>query len=72
MVERFCAWLAGEGVVEVNASVGPDNEPSLRLLRRRGFVVTGEHWDEEDGRELELTKQLGPGSAPQLGGQPDS
>lgn len=59
MVELFCVWLAGRGVIDVDASVGPDNEPSLRLLRRRGFVETGERWDEEDGRELVLSRQIG-------------
>ena len=59
IVELFCFWLAGQGVIDVDASVSPDNEPSLRLLRRRNFVETGEHWDEEDGRELILTKRVG-------------
>jgi RimJ/RimL family protein N-acetyltransferase len=39
-------------------SVGPDNEPSLAVVRKLGFRQTGERMDEEDGRELvfELTR----------------
>jgi RimJ/RimL family protein N-acetyltransferase len=63
IVDQFLDWLAERGVTTVEASVSPDNEPSLRLLRRRGFVETGERWDDEDGRELILTRQLN-GAAP--------
>jgi RimJ/RimL family protein N-acetyltransferase len=42
------------GVHRFIASVGPENEPSLRLVRGLGFVEVGRHWDEEDGDELEL------------------
>lgn len=35
------------------ASISPDNEPSLAMVRRLGFVETGSHWDDEDGLELE-------------------
>jgi RimJ/RimL family protein N-acetyltransferase len=59
IVELFLVWLAERGVVTVEASVSPDNEPSLRLLRRRGFVETGERWDEEDGRELVWSATVG-------------
>jgi RimJ/RimL family protein N-acetyltransferase len=31
--------------------VAPDNEPSLAIIRKLGFVRTGEHIDEEDGLE---------------------
>jgi RimJ/RimL family protein N-acetyltransferase len=58
LVDQFLEWLAERDVAVVEASVSPDNEPSLRLLRRRGFVETGERWDDEDGRELILTRQL--------------
>ena len=39
------------------ASVAPDNERSLNLIGKLGFVHTGEQWDPEDGLELvfELT-----------------
>ena len=42
-------------------SVGPQNEPSLAIVRKLGFTQTGEHMDEEDGRELvfELTRSGG-------------
>jgi RimJ/RimL family protein N-acetyltransferase len=60
IVDRFLGWLSAQGVAFVDASVAPSNEPSLRLLHRRGFVETGERWDDEDGRELVLTRQLGP------------
>jgi [ribosomal protein S5]-alanine N-acetyltransferase len=42
-------------------SVGPQNQPSLAIIRKLGFTQTGEHMDEEDGRELvfELTRSGG-------------
>ena len=40
------------GVRRVLASVAPDNAPSLAVVRKVGFVETGEQWDEEHGREL--------------------
>ncbi|HET9878347.1 MAG TPA: GNAT family N-acetyltransferase [Candidatus Limnocylindria bacterium] len=36
----------------LRASVSPDNERSLRLIAKLGFVRTGEQWDPEDGLEL--------------------
>jgi [ribosomal protein S5]-alanine N-acetyltransferase len=44
-------------------SVGPTNEPSLAIVRKLGFTQTGEHIDEEDGRELvfELRRDGGAG-----------
>jgi len=32
--------------------VAPNNEPSLGLIRKLGFVQTGVQWDEIDGQEL--------------------
>jgi RimJ/RimL family protein N-acetyltransferase len=43
-----------QGVGRFVASVIPENEPSLRLVRGLGFVEAGRHWDDEDGEELEL------------------
>lgn len=57
-VDAFLSWLAGVGVRSVIASVRPDNEPSLAILRRRGFVEYGSHIDDEDGLELLYRKRL--------------
>ncbi len=43
-----------QGVHRFIASVGPQNAPSLALVRRLGFVEVGSHWDDEDGEELEF------------------
>jgi [ribosomal protein S5]-alanine N-acetyltransferase len=40
------------GVRRFRASVAPDNERSLNLIGKLGFVQTGEQWDERDGLEL--------------------
>ena len=42
------------GVPRVLASVSPDNEPSLAMMRTLGFREIGHHWDDEDGDELEF------------------
>jgi RimJ/RimL family protein N-acetyltransferase len=39
-------------VTVVRASISPDNEPSLAIARRLGFVQVGEQMDEIDGLEL--------------------
>lgn len=57
-VDQFLAWLQGEGVKRVKATVRPDNEPSLKILRRRGFVEIGTQWDDEDGLELVFSRRL--------------
>jgi RimJ/RimL family protein N-acetyltransferase len=36
----------------VRASVRPDNEPSLRIVRAAGFTEVGDQWDPDDGLEL--------------------
>jgi len=39
------------GVHEFVLSSSPDNEPSLAIIRKLGFVKTGERMDDEDGLE---------------------
>jgi RimJ/RimL family protein N-acetyltransferase len=46
-------WAEREhGIKRFIASVAPGNEPSLAIVRKLGFVRTGEQWDDEDGLEL--------------------
>ena len=40
------------GIRHYIASVSPSNDPSLAIVRKLGFVQTGEHMDDEDGLEL--------------------
>jgi RimJ/RimL family protein N-acetyltransferase len=68
-VKGILGWAHEEhGVRHFVASIGPDNEPSLALVRRLGFRQTGTQWDDEDGEELvfelELEDGPGPPSAP--------
>ena len=46
------------GIRHFVLSVSPENAPSLAIVRKLGFVKTGEHMDEEDGLEhvFELTR----------------
>jgi RimJ/RimL family protein N-acetyltransferase len=46
-------------VLTVRATVRPDNEPSLALVRQYGFLEVGEQWDDEDGLELVLERPAG-------------
>ncbi|MFN2472133.1 MAG: GNAT family N-acetyltransferase [Gaiellaceae bacterium] len=63
-VEGLLEWAERERDIRVFiASVAPDNEPSLAIIRRLGFVHVGEHWDEQDGRELEFLLEL-PAASP--------
>jgi RimJ/RimL family protein N-acetyltransferase len=39
------------GIRHFVLSVSPQNDPSLAIVRKLGFVKTGEHMDEEDGLE---------------------
>jgi RimJ/RimL family protein N-acetyltransferase len=50
-VTALLQWARGEGIDHFVASVAPDNEPSLAIIRKLGFVRTGEHMDDEDGLE---------------------
>jgi len=55
VVGALIDWAAREhGIRRFIASISPDNEPSLALVRRLGFRHIGQHWDEEDGEELEF------------------
>jgi RimJ/RimL family protein N-acetyltransferase len=46
-------WATREfGVRHFRASVAPGNERSENLIRKLGFVHTGQQWDERDGLEL--------------------
>ncbi len=40
------------GIHHFVASSTPDNDPSLAVIRKLGFIQTGEAMDEEDGLEL--------------------
>jgi RimJ/RimL family protein N-acetyltransferase len=46
------------GIRHFVLAVSPENDPSLAIVRKLGFVKTGEHMDEEDGLEhvFELTR----------------
>ena len=46
------------GIRKFVASVSPDNEPSLAIVRKLGFAQTGVQWDEEDGEELVFELEL--------------
>jgi ribosomal-protein-alanine N-acetyltransferase len=50
-VEGLIAWARAQGIAHFVASVAPDNAPSLAIIRKLGFVRTGEHIDPEDGLE---------------------
>jgi ribosomal-protein-alanine N-acetyltransferase len=45
-------------------SVGPENDPSLAIVRKLGFERTGERMDEEDGLELVFELTRGGGALP--------
>jgi ribosomal-protein-alanine N-acetyltransferase len=52
-------WAAeAQGIRRFIASVAPTNEPSLAIVRKLGFVQTGEQWDEEDGLELVFERSV--------------
>jgi [ribosomal protein S5]-alanine N-acetyltransferase len=46
------------GIHRFRASVSPDNERSMNLIRKLGFRQTGDQWDEEDGLELVFELEL--------------
>ena len=51
-------WAAQHGARILRASISPDNEPSLALIRRAGFVEVGSQIDEIDGLELIFEKPV--------------
>jgi RimJ/RimL family protein N-acetyltransferase len=53
-VAALLDWARTQGIHRFVASVGPQNDPSLRIVRGLGFVEVGRHWDDEDGEELEF------------------
>ncbi len=57
-------WAHTEkGIERFIASVSPTNDPSLAIVKKLGFVQTGEQWDEEDGLELVFELERGAGEA---------
>jgi RimJ/RimL family protein N-acetyltransferase len=51
--EALMDWAKSEREIRhFIASVSPDNDPSLAVMRKLGFVQTGQQWDDEDGLEL--------------------
>lgn len=51
-VRAACGWATRvHGIRRFRASVAPHNERSLNLIRKLGFVKTGEQMDPEDGLE---------------------
>lgn len=57
---------ARAGIRRFVLSVAPDNDPSLAIVRKLGFVQTGQREDKEDGPELvfELRRGSRPVDAP--------
>ena len=50
-VAALLAWARTQGIDHFVASIAPDNEPSLAIIHKLGFVRTGEHIDPEEGLE---------------------
>jgi RimJ/RimL family protein N-acetyltransferase len=51
-------WAGRAGGRVLRASISPDNDPSLALVRRAGFVQVGEQYDERDGLELVFERSI--------------
>jgi RimJ/RimL family protein N-acetyltransferase len=52
-VRAAFAWATREfGIGHFRASVAPGNQRSENLIRKLGFVQTGQQWDDRDGLEL--------------------
>ncbi|MDQ6882750.1 MAG: adenylate kinase [Candidatus Dormibacteraeota bacterium] len=59
-VRALVEWAAGQGCQSVFLSIGPLNEPSLKIAQRLGFRQVGEQVDEIDGLELVFELPLTP------------
>jgi len=57
--EAMWAWAAEHGARVLRASIAPDNQPSLAMARRAGFVRVGEQVDDVDGLELVFERPAG-------------
>lgn len=57
-VDQFLVWLQDNGVTKLRATARPDNDASIKILRRRGFVEVGSQIDPEDGLELVFQRPL--------------
>lgn len=58
-VRALLGWAREQGIDHFVASVGPENVPSLAIIRQLGFREVGRHWDDEDGEELEFELVVG-------------
>jgi ribosomal-protein-alanine N-acetyltransferase len=57
-VGELLTYARERGARTVRASVSPNNEPSLALVRSIGFVQCGEQSDEKDGLDLVFERAL--------------
>jgi [ribosomal protein S5]-alanine N-acetyltransferase len=51
-------WAADQGVGRFRASVSPNNQPSLAMVRKMGFHRVGHQWDDIDGLEYVFEASL--------------
>jgi [ribosomal protein S5]-alanine N-acetyltransferase len=51
-------WASERGVDSFRASVSPQNEPSLAMVRKMGFTRVGQQWDDIDGLEYVFEASL--------------
>lgn len=59
-VRAAVGWAARtHGIQALRASVAPDNERSLNLIRKLGMVKVGEQMDPEDGLEHVYEREVG-------------
>lgn len=60
-IEAMFDWATRTyGITTFRASVSPDNDASLKLIDKLGFVRVGEQIDEIDGLELVFDLERGP------------